>query len=118
MNDLAQRAFVQYEASPLPVSVHRMISADFQWERCQGKATIYRMPRDLAQLGIPGQCFAEARVPVASRLDFDTAIQNDCVDQAWSAFTSAMEQVAINVTAVNVECKIPQNTWVRIVVSL
>ena len=92
MNELATRAFIRYEASEMPISDHRMISADFNWQACAAEATIYKMPRDLVQLGIPGQFFAEARVPVAMQLAFDNADASGTVDAMWAAFIDSMEQ--------------------------
>ena len=107
MNDLARRAFIRYDTSEMPVSDHRMISAEFQWDRCQGMSTVYRMPRDLAQLGIEGSKFSEARVPVASQLAFDWAIAHGSIDDAWSRYLDALEQVASNVVSLQNAGAIP-----------
>ena len=108
MNDLAKRAFIKYEASEMPVSDHRMISADFDWQRCQGLATCFKMPRDLMHLGIDGRLFEEARVPVATSDAFDWAMNNGSVDDAWSHFISAMEQVAKNTVSLQGHGLIPR----------
>ena len=101
MNDLAKRAFIKYEASEMPVSDHRMISAEFDWQRCQGLATVFKMPRDLMQLGIEGKIFEEARVPITLSTAFESAIDGGSIDDAWTLFTSAMEQVATNVASIH-----------------
>ena len=107
MNELAKRAFISYEASELPVSDHRMVSATFRWENCKGLATQFRMPRDMSQLGIDGQCFADARVPVACQLHFDQAVQSGCIDNMWASYVAAMEQVAQNVVRTHGSGPIP-----------
>ena len=108
VNDLAKRAFISYEASEMPVSDHRMISATFQWERCVGLATVFRMPRDSMHLGIKGEFFEEAKVPVASRAAFDDALQHDIIDKAWTELVSAMDQVAANTAALHGDGPIPK----------
>ena len=108
MNDLAKRAFVSYQASEMPVSDHRMISANFEWSKSQGLATTFRMPRDLMQLGLDGRIFEEARVPVAAIAAFDFSLQSGSTDEAWIQFTGAMEQVAKNVVALQNQGPIPK----------
>ena len=107
MNDMAHRAFLKYEASELPISDHRMISAVFQWDKCQGLSKIFRMPRDLAQLGIPPQAFAEARVPVVCQMAFEQAVEHGTIEDAWSQFLQSMEQVASNVVSLQNDGPIP-----------
>ena len=107
MNDLAQRAFLKYESSELPISDHRMVSVDFDWSKCSGLATMYKMPRDWAQLGLDGQLFSSARVPVGMQAAFDSAICTGNVDRVWEAFTDAMEQVAKNVVAIHGKGPLP-----------
>ena len=97
MNNMAQRAFLRYEVSEMPISDHRRVSVDFDWDRCGQKATLYRMPRDWSTLGIPSQYFTDARVPVVNQMAFEAAIRTPGVDRAWEAFTDAMEQVAKNI---------------------
>ena len=108
MNELASRAFLSYDASEMPISDHRLVSAEFNWQASMQDATIYRMPRDIAQLGIPGQFFAEARVPVAMQLAFDLADANGSVDNMWTAFTDSMEQVYKNVVSLQGNGPIPR----------
>ena len=97
MNEMAKRAFVSYDQSELPVSDHRMVSATFEWDKCKGLATVYRMPHDMSQLGIDGQAFAEAKVPVACQVQFDQSMRSGSVDQMWTAYVHSIEQVAKNV---------------------
>ena len=108
VNDLAKRAFLSYEASRMPVSDHRMISATFQRDRCVGLEAVFRMPGDCMHLGIKGEFFEETRVPVASRAAFDHALQQDTVDKAWSELVSAMDQVAANTAALHGDGPIPK----------
>ena len=108
MNDLAKRSFIGYEASELPVSDHRMISASFDWQKCQGLMTMYRMPRDMSQLGLDGQLFADARVPIAMQVQFDRAMIAGSIDDVWTSFTASMEQVASNVVSLQNKGSIPK----------
>ena len=107
MNDLAHRSFLSYDASEMPISDHRMISAEFQWDKCKGLSTIYRMPRDFCQLGLEGQEFANAKVPVASQMSFDWAMAHGTIDDAWTQYLLAMEQVATNVVHIHGKGNIP-----------
>ena len=91
----------------MPVSDHRMITAEFDWDRCKDKAVIFKMPRDYAQLDIPGQFFTEARVPVATRMTFNRAVHGGSVDDTWASLMCAMEEVAASVTALHSHKPIP-----------
>ena len=97
MNNMASQAFDCYYTSDLPVSDHRQIFAEFSWSSIQRSETIWKMPRDYQDLGVKGEAFESARVPVVQMHKFDVAIRDGDVEQSWKLWLQASEQVADSV---------------------
>ena len=51
MNKYAARAFLSFSVSELPVTDHRQLYADFQWEKVRAFETFWKMPADLRHSG-------------------------------------------------------------------
>ena len=97
LSTLASHAFLRYYTSGLPVSDHRQVYAEFQWDRVQSHETIWKMPRDFQDLGVDGRIFEAAKVPVTYLHEFDKAMEEENIERARSVWTQSMEAVAASV---------------------
>ena len=94
MNKFAARAFQDYWVSELPITDHRQLYANFQWEKPLGFDTFWKMPADLRLAGISGDALQAESVPAVTKFNFEEALKEDDVDGALTVWLSAIEYTA------------------------